>query len=303
MSEKSPSTHMGILKKTTAADRGRIETPMLAPHLEFRDIGDGKMLLVSENFNTLLGGSMHADLLPLLDGHRSREDIIANLAGAHSEAAVRSQLASLAFRGYIVSADYAMERRAAAFWSSLGAAPRWAEERLRTATVALRGDDGRLARQLEAIGVAMAEESPTLSVLVCDDYLDPRHANVNQRYLASGTPWMLVRPKGVQPLFGPVFKGGGACWACLSYRLRAHHEIHNFLRNLAGDAAAFRPSAAEPAILDTVHGLVAMEIVKWLVMEETAPLHRHALSVDLDQMGCEDDPVMGRAQCRACGDP
>ena len=300
---------MGILKKTTAADRGRIERPVLAPHLAFRDLGDGKMLLVSERFNTLLGEPMHADLLPLLDGHRSREEIIAALAGPHSESAVKSQLASLAFRGYIVSGDHAMEPGAAAFWSSLGATPRWAEERLRTATVSLRGDDGRLAGRLEAIGVVLAEASPALSVVVSDDYLDPGHADLNQRHLASGTPWVLVRPNGVQPLFGPVFRPaaeeeeGGPCWACLSWRLRAHHEIHNFLRNLAGDAAAFRPPATAPVVLDTVYGLAAMEIAKWLVMGEAAPLHRHALSVDMDRFECTHHPVMRRPQCLACGDP
>ncbi|MCY4190478.1 MAG: hypothetical protein OXD42_03980, partial [Rhodospirillaceae bacterium] len=212
---------MSILKKTTAADCGRIERPMLTPHLEFRDIGDGRMLLVSESFNTLLGGQEHADLLPLLDGRRSRADIIAALAGTHSESAVKSQLASLAFRGYVVSGDHTMERGSAVFWSSLGATPRWVEERLRTSTVAIHGDDGCLARRLETIGVTVAEESPALSVVVCDDYLDPGHAGINQRHLSSGAPWMLVRPKGVQPLFGPVFRPAeeGPCWACLSYRL------------------------------------------------------------------------------------
>ena len=306
MTDKPPSTHAGILKKTTAADRGHVERPMLTPHLEFRDIGDGKLLLLSENFNTLLGGRIHADLLPLLDGRRLCDDVIAALAGAHSESAVRTQLGSLVSRGYVVSGDHAMERDAAAFWSSLGASPRWAEERLRTLTVALHGDDGRLARRLEAMGVAEAGEgSPALSVVLSDDYLDPRHAEVNQRQLESGAPWMLVRPKGVQTLFGPVFRpaGEGPCWACLGYRLRAHHEIHNFLRNLAGAAAAFRPCVAEPGVMDTVYGLVAMEIAKWLVMEDAAPLHEHALSVDLAEMKSEHHAVMRRPQCPTCGDP
>ena len=305
MAENPPSTPTGILKKITAADSGRVEMPVLTPHLQFRDIGDGKLLLLSENFNTLLGGRMHADLLPLLDGCRSCDDVIAALAGAYSESAVCTQLGSLVSRGYVVSGDHAMERGTAAFWSSLGASPRWAEERLRAATVALDGDDGGLARRLEAMGVTMGGGAPTLSVVVCDDYLDPRHAEVNQRQLESGAPWMLVRPKGVRSLFGPVFRpaGEGPCWACLGYRLRAHHEIHNFLRNLAGDAAAFRPCVAEPAVLDAVYGLVAMEIVKWLVMEEESPLHEHALSVDLAQMKSEHHPVMRRPQCPACGDP
>ena len=306
MGEKPPrpaASGGGILKKITAADRGLVEVPVLAPHLEYREIGDHRVLLVSETFNTLLSGQVHADLLPLLDGRRSHRDIIAALAGTHSESAIQAKLTSLASRGYVVSGDHAMERGAAAFWSSLGASPRWAEERLKASRVALFGDDGRLARRLEALGAAVGREA-TLSVTVCDDYLDPGHAGLNQRHLASGAPWMLVRPKGVQPLFGPVFRPAeqGPCWACLGYRLRAHHEIHNFLRNLAGDEAAFVPCAAEPAVLDALYGFVAVEIAKWLVMEEIAPLHEHAVSLDLVGLKSEQHPAMRRPQCFTCGD-
>jgi len=91
-------------------------------------------------------------------------------------------------------------------------------------------------------------------------------------------------------LFAPVFRPAAGKEregrACLFWRLRAHHEIHDFLRNLAGDAAAFRPPATAPAVIETVYGLVAMEVAKWLVMGEAAPLHRHALSVDMDRVEC-----------------
>ena len=294
----------GILKKITAADSGLVEVPVLAPHLESRLIGDQQVLLVSETFNTLLRGPIHVDLLPLLDGRRSRREIVAALAGTHSESGVHARLASLASRGYVVSGEYVMERGPAAFWSSLGASPRWAEERLRASGVAVAGDEGHLARRLEAMGVAVSADHPTLSVFVCADYLDERHADVNQRHRASGAPWMLVRPKGVQPLFGPVFRPAeqGPCWACLAYRLRGHHEIHNFLRNVAGDEAAFRPCAADPAVLDTIYGFVAMEIAKWLVLEEMAPIHEQVVSLDVVRLKSEQHPTMRRPQCLACGD-
>ena len=294
----------GILKKITAADSGSVEVPVLAPHLEFRLIGDQRVFLVSETFNTLLRGQVHVDLLPLLDGRRSRKDIVAALAGTHSESGVHATLVSLASRGYVVSGEYAMARGPAAFWSSLGASPRWAEERLGVSRVAVAGDNGCLARRLEAMGVTVDAGSPTLSVIVCADYLDERHADVNQRHRASSAPWMLVRPKGVQPLFGPVFRPAeqGPCWACLAYRLRGHQEIHNFLRNLASDAAAFLPCAAEPAVLDTVYGLVAVEIAKWLVLKELAPIHEQAVSLDVVHLKSEQHPAMRRPQCLTCGD-
>ena len=199
----------GLLKRTTAADRGLVERPVLTPHLEFRPIEDGQVLLVSETYNTLLKGLIHSDLLPLLDGHRSHRDIVAALAPAHSALDVRTAIVSLASRGYVVSGDFAMDRGRAAYWSSLGVSPRRAEERLSASSVATAGDTGRLTRRLDAMGVAVGAGNPTLTVLVCADYLEEAHHAVNRRHIESGAPWMLVRPNGMQPLFGPGLPAGG----------------------------------------------------------------------------------------------
>ena len=294
----------GVLSKTVAAERGSIDVPVLAPHLEFRPIDDNQTLLVSESFNTLLRGEIHRDLLPLLDGRRTLGDIVGDLEQAYSAVDIRRALAALASRGYIVSGEHAMDPGRAAYWSSLGASPRWAEERLAASSVAVAGDDGRLVQPLSALGAGIGTDRPTLSVIVCTDYLDDRHADLNRRRLESGAPWLLVRPGGVRPLFGPVFQpaGRGPCWACLAYRLRGHQEVHSFLRNRFGGAAAPLPRAAEPAVQDAVYGLVAAEIAKWLVLEDMAPIHRRAVTLDLGGLKCEHHPVMRRPQCPACGD-
>ena len=293
-----------ILKKTTADDLGLIEVPVLAPHLEFRLIGDRQVLLVSETFNTLLHGQMVCDILPLLDGRRTQRDIIESLASTHLAFNVQTALTSLATKGYIVSGEYSMERRQAAYWSSQGASPRWAEERLGASRVEMAGDEGRLlTRRLEAMGVGLDRSRPTLSVIICTDFLDERNAEHNRRHITSGLPWMLVRPQGVSPLLGPVFRPAeqGPCWACLAYRLQGQQEVHNFLRNRAGAEAAFQPFAAEPVVLEAVHGLIAAEIAKWLVFGELAPIHEHAMTVDVTALKTARHAVHRRPQCVVCG--
>ncbi len=294
----------GILAKVTAEDRGLIERPVLAPHLDFYPVDEDQTLLVSESFNTLLRGPVYGDLLPLLDG-RPADDLAAALADAYVSADVRTALVALASRGYAVSGDHSMDRGRAAYWSSLGASPRWAERRLADARVAVDGDDGGFSRRLEAMGIAVDGSGPTLSVVLCTDYLDEALDRVNRRHMGSGAPWMPVRPKGLEPLFGPVFRPAeqGPCWACLAYRLRSHGEVHNFLRNVAGDEGAFRPNAAEPAVLGAIYGLVAAEIAKWLVLEEAAVLHDRAISLDAGNLRSTHHPVMRRPQCVVCGDP
>lgn len=278
--------------------------PALAPHLRFHEIGEGQTLLVSESFNTLLHGKLYANLLALLDGERTLDSVVAALNGAHAATDVVSAIGSLAKRGYVVSADHGMDPTRAAYWSSLGASPRWVEQRLKACCIAILGDDGRLVRHLEASGARVGQADPDLTVIVSDDYLGDALADVNRRHLERGSPWIPVRARGMEPLFGPVFPADdtGPCWACLAYRLRSHQEVHGFLRNLAGEERAFKPFATDPVVLDALHGLVAAEILKWLVLDETAPLHAHAITMDVGTFAAAKHQVVRRPQCQACGD-
>jgi len=164
--------------------------PALAPHLRFHEIGEGQMLLVSESFNTLLHGKLYARLLALLDGERTLDGVVTALNGAHAATDVVSAIGSLATRGYVVSADHGMDPSRAAYWSSLGASPRWVERRLKERRIAVLGDDGRLAGRLEASGARVEPADPDLTVVVSDDYLGDALADVNRRRLELGSPWM-----------------------------------------------------------------------------------------------------------------
>ena len=325
----SMNARQGILTRTTPADRGPVELPALAPHLRSHVIGDQQTLLVSESFDTLLHGGLLCELLPLLDGRRPLDGIVADLEGRHAAADVRAAVVSLSDRGYVISADHGMDRSRAAYWTSLGASPRWVEQRLSESPVAVEGDDGMLSGRLErsgavvvadgaadgAVGVVAADDGVAgndgvagddarLKVMVCDDYLDARFDAVNRRRLEAGAPWMLVRPRGMEALFGPVFRADrqGPCLECLAHRLRGHKEAHQFLRHVAGEEAAFKPYAADPVVLEAVYGLVSAEIVKWLVLDEAAPIHGHAVSMHVGTFASTMHTVLRRPQCPVCGD-
>ena len=303
-SRKDANPRRGILTRTTPADQGRVELPALAPHLQFRDIGEERTLLVSESFNTLLHGKLYRELLPLVDGRHLQDEIVAALGGAHADTDVLAAIVSLSARGYVVSADHGMDSGRAAYWSSLGASPRWVEQRLSESRIAVDGDDGRLIRHLEESGARVGTETPDLTVIVCEDYLDVQITEVNRRQLEARVPWTLVRPRGVDVLFGPIFRadGQGPCWDCLAYRLRGHQEVHHFLRNVAGEEAAFKPFAADPTVLEALYGLIAAEVVKWLVLDESAPIHEQALAMHVGTFASSSHRVVRRPQCLSCGD-
>ncbi len=233
-----------VIPCSLADDRGLVEWPMLAPHLDFHIHDDMTALIVSEAFSGVLHGRRYIDILPLLDGSHSRHEVAAALADRYSAIEVQTALVSLASKGYIVSAGAAISREMAAFWSACGASPRWVEARLDAVRVAVT-DDG-LGAALAAMGVTVTDDNPTLSVIVCDDLLGDDCAAANHRHLASRVPWLPVAPSGLTALFGPVFRPGdaGPCWACLAHRLRSNREVENFLRTGGGGALLRRADAA-----------------------------------------------------------
>ena len=303
-SDSSTIPRKGILTRVTPEDRGLVKLPALSPHLQPHIVGEAQALLVSERFNTLLRGELHCSLLPLLDGRHTQDEIVASLGISHPARDVLAAIGSLSAKGYVVSADHGLERSRAAYWSSLGASPRWAEGRLSEARVAVEGDGGQLIEHLTGQGATMTNCNPALKAVVCDDFLASSIGDLNRRQLESHTPWILVRPRGMEALFGPVFRadGKGACWNCLAYRLRGHQEVHNFLRNVAGEQAAFKPFAAQPAVLEALYGLIAAEIIKWLVLEESAPLHGNAIAMNVGTFASSQHRAARRPQCFACGD-
>ena len=294
----------GILSVVTEHDRGLVERPTLTPHLEAHPVNDDRVLLASESFATLLHGRRYVDLVPLLDGSRSRREITEALAASYTPLEVQTALVHLAFKGYVVSSEFSIGRGAAAFWSALGASPRSAEERLRSARLTIEGDDRRLAARIGEMGLSAAGSDPTLTVIATGDYLDTAHARTNRRRLASGIPWVLVKSAGTSRLAGPVFRPGGAgpCWACLSHRLARNREVDSFLR-MGGSVVTPLPQGARlgPAE-ETMASFAATEIARWVVFRELSLLHRGVVSLDAAGEPYRLHAAMRRPQCDACGD-
>ncbi len=302
-SKQKPAS--GILTLTTDTDKGLIRSPTLTPHLRFHDIGEQQTLLVSESFNTLLHGQLTVDLLPLLNSKHTLEELEEMLCDRHKAHDVRVAIVSLANKGYVVSGEYHMDRAQAAYWTSLGASPVWVEECLANSRIHVLEDyDRGLSQKLKATGVQIAADDPELVVVRCDDYLGTGLEEINKHQLEVEIPWLLVRPQGVQPLFGPVFQadGSGPCWKCLSYRLSSHQEVHSFLRNVAGDDAAFKPFVKDATTFEAVLGLIAAEITKWVVLRKNSTLHEHAIAIDTRSFSTSKHRVIRRPQCSACGD-
>ncbi|MDE0309561.1 MAG: TOMM precursor leader peptide-binding protein [Acidiferrobacterales bacterium] len=295
-----------ILRKFTVQDTGLVDVPLLSPHIEFHCIDGDRTLLVSETFNTLLNGVIVSNLLPLLDGRRTRQEICNKLDGRFSESEIHKTLTALSARGYIVSGEHTLDSAVAAFWTSLGASPRWVQTSLSTFEVSVHGDnDGNLAQQLQSMGIPVKPHGRTLAIHMCTDYLDTSIVEINRSNLQSRIPWILIKPNGIVPLFGPVFHPGDnrPCWACIAYRLQGHEEVHNFLRNVTGSQSVFVPRAAQQPISAAIVGLAVAEIAKWRVFDGATSLDDHVISINSARLQIERHRAMHRPQCSECGLP
>ena len=277
---------------------------MLTPRFRAWPIDPSTLVLVSEGFSAALHGRLYRDLVPLLDGALTREEIALRLSPGYSRLQVQSALVSMASRRYIVSSEFAMTRAMAAFWSVLGASPRWAEKRLRETPVRVTGSEPALEAALSGLGISLVNDQEALTVVTTDDFADERHGETNRRQREAGIPWVLIRTAGVTPLYGPVFRprGQGPCWACLAHRLRANQEVELFLRNTQSSGQVPIPTSETPVFASAVRGLAATEIAKWIVLGDASAIHDHALSVDPHASLIERHLVMRRPQCLACGD-
>ncbi len=218
----------------------------------------------------------------------------------------------------------ARDHGAAAYWSLAGLDVDEAAGAISTATVEILALDAGLhaaaavcaasgltpctaaTAALVGAGAAPGAGGPAVSLVLCEDYLDPRLDVVNRRQLAHGRPWLLAKPSGAQAWIGPVFQpGAGPCWACLATRLEGNREETHLVRRVLGGRGRAFPAAPQTSLIPSraaaLH-LAVGEVVKWLAgLRDEGQQAIYIL--DTVRLHGRHHPVQRRPQCAHCGDP
>ena len=155
--------------------------------------------------------------------------------------------------------------------------------------------------------IAVHGDAPLL-VAITDDYLRPELGELNREALASGRPWLLVRPWGREIWLGPHFvPHQTACWACLASRLRGQRHTERYLQQRLGTDEPLAPATPNPT-----HEIVAASLVAGWVKGLGTRDEGHVRSNDFSRplilfnpatWQSEAHPVTKRPQCPACGQP
>lgn len=151
-------------------------------------------------------------------------------------------------------------------------------------------DAGSASRWAQAL-----PDGTELSLVFCDDYLDPRLAAIDAEQRASGRPWLLVKPTGEQAMVGPVFRASGPCWHCLAHRWLRNRPARAWWQSRHGSADSSAPVHAGT-------GLVGERLGQLLPLALEIVTHAGDAQVrTLDSP--EPHFVAVRPQCPHCGTP
>ncbi|MFS8069321.1 MAG: TOMM precursor leader peptide-binding protein, partial [Byssovorax sp.] len=209
----------------------------LKHHLRAEPAGEDAVFLIGERERFLLRGRAYRLLSPLLERLRTADELADALAAELSAAEVDHALRRLEQRGYVVEAA-PQRAESAGFWQALGEDAGCAATRLAAMPVAVRAgegeDPGAAVDALAQAGVTVREDA-ALVVFVSGDYLSPELDGWNRRALREGISWIPIKPGGIEPWMGPVFRpGAGPCWACLAQRLRYNRPVEAHLERRRG---------------------------------------------------------------------
>ncbi|SFB25264.1 ribosomal protein S12 methylthiotransferase accessory factor [Amycolatopsis marina] len=280
------------------------------------EVSEGKAaFLFSERGVTALQGTHIASLAALLDGTRDLESLFRARPGGLAPEQVARLVGELIAADLVTrrtGGELAADERALAYWDACGV-----DAGAATGTVNGRVDLFPLGEQVDGDAVRLAlgaagfdvgngaadQDAAQLSVVLCDDYLDPLLADIDTAHRAAGRPWLLAKPVGAQVWIGPTFlPGTSGCWHCLSHRLWAHRNAEACVQATLGRVGpASRPATAVPSLTSAAAHLISLEAAKWFAGHRYQG-QRCVWTFDSRDLTGRLHELRRRPQCRECGD-
>jgi bacteriocin biosynthesis cyclodehydratase domain-containing protein len=290
------------------------EHPLLAPW--YRRVEDGERLLLEHGQAVVVleGAAVRVfvpALLPLLDGTRTRDELVERL-GSAARPAVDLALETLALHGLLVEGpDVLPGVRAAVYGlaSAFDLTPAGVAERLDGAAVGVVGSSptgSEIARLLRECGVGrvsserwngsgridLAVVAPAADEIV---ELDSWNRVANE----SAVPWLPVLPyDGRFASIGPlVVPGETCCYECVRRRRAANLEYGEHVREIE---RAPLTALADPAFEAFVAALAAHLALRWIgVHDGSLPGVLHAVEAR-PAFVVGEHPVLRVPRCPVC---
>jgi oxazoline/thiazoline synthase len=193
--------------------RLRFSMPLLClkPHLAAHLVSPEELALLGENGRFALRGKLYAAVVPLLNGKRTNDSIVAHLSGRFPPELVYYALDELEARGYArPAASGTADAASDAWWSGHNVAPEVAGRLSRSPSTILV-DAGAHHPALAALRAALrgGQAAPSngmhdLAVIATGDYLDERLMTEIRKALTNSRHVLPVRLAGALVWIGPL---------------------------------------------------------------------------------------------------
>ena len=286
-----------------------MKRPVLRSSLRVVRDGDRGVLLVTDEQTRVLRGRAFAEVVALLDGIRTEEEIVTELAGVLPPTEAYYALFVLERDGHLREASPRVSSRTAASWERAGLDPAEQPELLRASRILwkpmLPGIGEAIREALVSLPVNLTEEvdDPVdCAVVVARDERDSALLEWNRTSRARKLPWLLVINEEPDLLWGPWFRPGEpGCYACLHHFMQQHHPARDFAEQVEGRSFPLRHGGSEQT--DRLLGaLVAREVERFLGRGTPLPSGRlRSFSVRPEEL--RTHAFQPLPECAVCGDP
>jgi ribosomal protein S12 methylthiotransferase accessory factor len=296
----------GVHTTSLISIKAMIERPAFKPHFHIETVADEGIFLLSEHGHFVLTGHLNDMVVPLIDGRRTADQIVDEINHGAKIEELYYALAMLEKNGHIVEADDLMPTEQAAFWTSINMNTSVVRERLANTCIQLQAvgtqTTDAITRALDSFGLTVAEQGDVTLVLT-DDFLRDQLNEINSAHLASGKPWMLIKPVGFILWIGPIFvPGKTGCWQCLAHRLKGNREVESFLER-KGQAGPFPVSRSSTrASVQLAVNAAALQLSIFVACGSNPFLEGKIITNNVGSLATENHILVKRPQCRSCGD-
>ncbi len=327
-------------------DEGLIQVPAVTPHVEVITFDNAEMNIGDDfpeeelrNMNLCfcvdaqgagygLLGPLHRDIMCLVDGSRTRMEIVEALQKiGHDAMDTNTMLASLAYRFLLVSAEHSLQPEQAALFSALGITPRCAEECMAELKIfihsisAHRDGAGIVTEALSNLGcgnraIVDAEDSADVVIVLVDDYLQTELETINQRFLKNRKKWLPLKLSGTEGLVGPLFnlRKNGFCMTCLQTNLRNNRELRSFFGHNRDGADIAKERIFESSLARGRAVEALLQMIKSLLADadQYIDVNTEGHFQSIEHYVLSSNTVINtqswhyvnkRPQCACCGDP
>jgi len=250
-------------------------------------IAENELVLISEKENYCLCGDQYKDLIKYVDGIKSINCILKEITDF-----IRSASFLQAIRVFLESNIIKIKKGEHSCYFQKKSVQTFIEPHINS--------EGQRIYNLSVIGdgikfINYLKIPKEISLVIVDDYLDPKLRNINQEHLESKTPYIIIKPTGEKPLIGPLFsmKENDPCWQCMSSQMVINQPVRRWVQKRLDNKYIQLPVFFDSRIFDK----------KWFasVVQQVFKKENTCLELDMVTQTITEHIINHRPQCTHCG--